>query len=202
VLALAVVRIAAFASGRGSNLASILERIDDGSLRNAEVRLVFSNNADAGALALAGRRGIRTVHVSSATHPDPRALAAAVLAALEEERIELIVLAGYMRKLPPEVVRRFPGRILNIHPALLPRHGGQGMYGIRVHEAVLRSGESETGATVHFVDEDYDHGPVARQVRVPVLPGDTPQGLAERVLEAEHDLYWRVVDDLANGRLV
>ncbi len=86
-------------------------------------------------------------------------------------------------------------------PALLPRHGGKGMYGLAVHEAVLRAGDAESGVTVHFADEDYDHGPVAAQARVPVLPGDTPQRLAARVLEAEHDLYWRVVDDIANGRL-
>jgi phosphoribosylglycinamide formyltransferase-1 len=195
------VNVAAFASGRGSNLAAILARIDDGSLRNVELRLVVSNNSDSGALALARARGIRALHMSSRTHPDPGGLARALLALLEEERVELIVLAGYMKKLPPEVVRRYPGRILNIHPALLPRYGGQGMYGLRVHEAVLSSGDAESGVTVHFVDEDYDHGPPARQVRVPVLPGDTPQALADRVLAAEHDLYWRVVDDIANGRL-
>jgi phosphoribosylglycinamide formyltransferase-1 len=196
------VRIAAFASGHGTNLAAILARIDDGSLRNAEVRLVISNNSDAGALALARRHGIRALHISSRTHPDAGNFARALLAALRDEGIELIVLAGYLKKLPPEVVRLYPKRILNIHPALLPRHGGKGMFGLSVHEAVLRSGDTETGVTVHFVDEDYDHGPVARQVRVPVLPGDTPQTLAARVLEAEHDLYWRVVDDIANKRLV
>ena len=193
--------MAAFASGRGSNLASILARIDDGSLRNVEVRLVVSNNSDAGALQLARARGIRALHISSRTHPDPAERARALLAALSEERIDLIVLAGYMQKLPPEVVRRFPRRILNIHPALLPRHGGKGMYGLAVHQAVLRAGDAESGVTVHFADEDYDHGPVAAQARVPVLPGDTPERLAARVLEAEHDLYWRVVDDIANGRL-
>ncbi len=201
MLALEIVNVAAFASGRGSNLAAILARIDDGSLRNAEVRLVVSNNSDAGALAVARARGIRALHLSSRTHPGAGELARALLALLAEERIELILLTGYMKKLPPEIVRRYPRRILNIHPALLPRYGGQGMYGPRVHEAVLRSGDAESGVTVHFVDEDYDHGPVARQARVAVLPGDTPQSLAERVLAAEHDLYWRVVDDIANGRL-
>lgn len=194
-------RIAAFASGRGSNLASILARIDDGSLRGVEVRLVISNNSDSGALELARRRGIRAEHVSTYTHPDPESFARALLAALEEERIELIVLAGYMKRLPADLVRRYPRRILNIHPALLPRHGGQGMYGLRVHESVLQSGDRESGVTVHFVDEDYDHGPVAAQARVPVLPDDTPRELARRVLAAEHDLYWRVVGDIANGRL-
>jgi phosphoribosylglycinamide formyltransferase-1 len=195
------VRIAAFASGHGSNLAAILARIDDGSLRGAEVCLVISNNSDSGALELARRRGIRALHLSSRTHPDGEELARALASALDEERIELIVLAGYLKKLPSGVVRRYPRRILNIHPALLPRYGGRGMYGIHVHEAVLRSGDKETGVTVHFADEDYDHGPVAAQVRVPVLPGDTPERLAGRVLQAEHDLYWRVIDDLANGRL-
>ncbi len=201
MLALLPVNIAAFASGRGSNLAAILARIDEGRLRDARVRLVVSNNSHSGALELARRRGIRTLHASSRTHPDPQELAQALLDALEEERVELILLAGYLKKLPAPVVRRYPRRILNIHPALLPRHGGQGMYGLRVHESVLRSGETESGVSVHFVDEDYDHGPVAAQARVPVLPGDTPERLAERVLEAEHDLYWRVVDDIVHGRL-
>ena len=201
MLAVGLVTIAAFASGRGSNLASILAHIDDGSLQGAEVRLVISNNSDSGALELARQRGIRADHISNRTHPDADAFAGALLAALDEEQIELIVLAGYMKKLPPVVVRRYPRRILNIHPALLPRHGGQGMYGLRVHESVLRSGDKESGVTVHFVDEDYDHGPVAAQARVPVLPADTPGDLARRVLEAEHDLYWRVVDDMAHGRL-
>lgn len=201
MLALSLVKIAAFASGRGSNLAAILARIDDGRLRDAQVSLVISNNSESGALELARRRGIRALHISSRTHPDPEALAQALLEALQQERVELILLAGYMKKLPVQVVRRYPRRILNIHPALLPRHGGQGMYGLRVHESVLRSGETESGASVHFVDEDYDHGPVAAQVRVPVLAGDTPERLAERVLEAEHDLYWRVVDDVVHGRL-
>jgi phosphoribosylglycinamide formyltransferase 1 len=191
------VRVAAFASGRGSNLASILSRIDDGSLRDVDVRVVISNRSDAGALELARTRDIRALHMSTATHPDPAAFAAALLSVLEEERVDLLLLAGYLKRLPPSVVQRFAGRILNIHPALLPRHGGQGMYGIRVHEEVLRSGDRETGVTVHLVDEEYDHGPILRQARVPVLPGDTPHVLAERVLAAEHDLYWRVVADMA-----
>jgi phosphoribosylglycinamide formyltransferase 1 len=191
------VRVAAFASGRGSNLAAILSRIDDGSLRDVDVRVVISNRSDAGALELARAGGIRALHVSTATHPDPAAFSAALLSVLEEERVDVLLLAGYLKRLPPAVVHRFAGRVLNIHPALLPRHGGAGMYGIHVHEAVLESGDRETGVTVHLVDEEYDHGPVLRQVKVPVLPGDTPEVLAARVLEAEHDLYWRVVGDMA-----
>lgn len=188
--------IAAFASGRGSNLAAVLARIDDGSLRGVRVRLAISNNSRCGALDLARGRRIPVLHLSSTTHPDPEALADAMLEALEAKAIGLIVLVGYMKRLPARVVAAFPRRILNIHPALLPRHGGMGMYGIRVHRAVLAAGEKESGATVHYVSEDYDEGPIIRQSRVPVWPADTAETLAERVLAAEHDLLWRVIDQV------
>ena len=193
--------IAAFASGQGSNLEAIMKKIESGAITGARISVVVSNNSRSSALDLARRRGIEVRHISSATHPNNDTYAEAILESLRIHNISLVVLAGYMKKLPESVVREYSGRILNIHPALLPRFGGKGMYGAAVHRAVLESGEKETGVTVHYVDEGYDTGPVIRQQRVPVMPGDTPEILASRVLEVEHDLYWRAINDMVNENI-
>jgi phosphoribosylglycinamide formyltransferase 1 len=177
-------RLAVAISGRGSNLAALLAALPAGS--PAEVALVLSNRAAPG-LELARQRGIPTLVLA-----DP-ADARAWLAALSAHRIDLVVLAGYLQLVPDAVVDRYRGSILNIHPALLPAFGGPGMYGRRVHEAVLASRSTVSGATVHLVDEVYDRGAVLAQARVPVLPGDTPETLAARVLDAEHRLLPAVV---------
>jgi phosphoribosylglycinamide formyltransferase-1 len=177
-------RLAVAISGRGSNLAALLAALPAGAA--AEVALVLSNRAAAG-LDLARQRGIPAQALA-----DP-ADGRAWLDALAAHRIDLVVLAGYLKLVPPAVVERYRGRIVNIHPALLPSFGGPGMYGRRVHEAVLASGERTSGATVHLVDEVYDRGAVLAQERVPVLPGDTPDSLAARVLEVEHRLLPAVV---------
>ncbi|HTC24102.1 MAG TPA: phosphoribosylglycinamide formyltransferase [Gemmatimonadales bacterium] len=177
-------RLAVAISGRGSNLAALLTALPAGA--PAEVALVLSNRAAAG-LDLARERGIPALVLA-----DP-ADGRAWLDALAAERIDLVVLAGYLKLVPPAVVERYRGRIVNIHPALLPAFGGPGMYGRRVHEAVLAAGEPTSGATVHLVDEVYDRGGVLAQERVPVLPGDTPDTLAARVLEVEHRLLPAVV---------
>jgi phosphoribosylglycinamide formyltransferase-1 len=145
--------------------------------------------------------GIPTCHVSAATHPDPDALDRAILGALREHGVELVVLAGYMRKLGPRTLAAYRGRILNIHPALLPRFGGPGMYGKRVHEAVLAAGETITGVTIHLVDEQYDAGPILAQREVPILPGDTSEALAARVLAEEHRLYVETLQRICDGGL-
>jgi phosphoribosylglycinamide formyltransferase-1 len=178
-------RLAVAISGRGSNLAALLAALPAGS--PAEVALVLSNRPAAGGLEIARQHTLPTVVLA-----DP-ADATAWLDALSEHRIDLIVLAGYLKLVPPAVVNRYRGRIINIHPALLPAFGGPGMYGHRVHEAVLALGAAVSGATVHLVDEVYDRGPILAQARVPVLPGDTPETLAERVLELEHRLLPAVV---------
>ncbi len=170
-------RVAVAVSGRGSNLLALCDAPETG----AEVVLVLSDR-DAVALDAAERRGIATHRLQN--HQD----GAEWLAALEGSRIDLLILAGYLKLVPPAVVAAYRGRILNIHPALLPKHGGPGMYGERVHAAVLAAGESESGATVHLVDEAYDRGAILGQARVPVQPGDTPTTLAARVLAAEHRL--------------
>jgi len=177
-------RLAFAISGRGSNLAALLGALPAGG--PAEVVLVLSNRAAAG-LDLARERGIPTLVL-----PDP-ADGRAWLDALATHRVDLIVLAGYLKLVPPPVVQQYRGRIINIHPALLPAFGGPGMYGRRVHEAVLASGAAVSGATVHLVDVVYDRGTVLAQARVPVLPGDTTDTLAARVLEVEHRLLPAVV---------
>ncbi|MBA3498514.1 MAG: phosphoribosylglycinamide formyltransferase [Gemmatimonadales bacterium] len=178
-------RVAVAASGRGSNLEALLRAL--GPDEPARVELVLSNRADAGALERARLRGI-----AAEVLPDA-ADAVDWLARLERHRIDLVVLAGYLKLVPAPVIARFRNRIVNVHPALLPSFGGLGMYGHRVHEAVLRSGARESGATVHLVEEVYDCGAILAQARVPVLPGDTPEQLAARVLEVEHRLLPAVV---------
>ncbi len=184
-------RIAVLASGRGSNLESLFEKLAGHPA--AEIAVVIADRP-AEALDRARDRGV----AAEVVPPDD---AQALLTLLGDLAIEWVVLAGYLRKIPPEVVAAYRGRILNIHPALLPRFGGAGMYGERVHGAVLEAGESESGATVHIVDEEYDHGPVVAQRRVPVEPGDTPETLAARVLAVEHELLPEVVAAAAEGRI-
>jgi formyltetrahydrofolate-dependent phosphoribosylglycinamide formyltransferase len=173
-------RVAVAVSGRGSNLAALLQRLADDPA--AAVVLVLSDRADAPALDRARVAGVEAVALA-----DWRS-GTEWLALLEGQRADLLVLAGYLRLVPAEVIARYRGRIMNIHPGLLPAFGGKGMYGRRVHEAVLASGARESGATVHLVDEEYDRGAILAQERVPVMPGDTPESLAARVLAVEHVL--------------
>lgn len=172
--------VAVAVSGRGSNLEALLRAL--GPEAPARVVLVLSNRADAPALDRAATRGIACVTLHD------HAASAEWLAALDRHAVDLLVLAGYLKLVPSEVITRYRGRIINVHPALLPKFGGQGMYGRRVHEAVLASGAQESGATVHLVDEVYDRGAILGQARVPVLPGDDADRLAARVLEVEHRL--------------
>ncbi|MDF3053306.1 MAG: phosphoribosylglycinamide formyltransferase [Geminicoccaceae bacterium] len=173
-------RIAVAISGRGSNLEALLQALGPGA--PAEIVLVISDRADAAGLRHA--RG-RNIPVLVLPHPGD---ADAWLQALRAHRVDLLVLAGYLKLVPSAVVGSFRGRIINTHPSLLPAFGGKGMYGHRVHEAVLASGVAETGVTIHLVDEAYDRGAVLAQSRVSVLKDDTPERLAARVLEAEHRL--------------
>jgi phosphoribosylglycinamide formyltransferase-1 len=187
-------RIAVFASGSGTNLQALIDHFDGSGA--AEIGLVISDRSGAQVLERARTAGIRTHHIPVRTRPIA-AVTADTLDALESARINLVVLAGYMRLVPPDVVRRYSHRVLNIHPALLPAFGGKGMYGRRVHEAVLDAGCRITGPTVHFVNERYDEGRIVAQWPVPVLDGDTPETLAQRVLQVEHELYPAAVEWLA-----
>ena len=183
------VSVAVLASGGGTNLQALLDALHESSV--ARVARVISNRPDAGALQRA-----RRARVPTSVLRDPGD-AQELLAALDDA--QLVVLAGYLKLVPAPVVARFRGRIINIHPALLPAFGGPGMYGHRVHEAVLASGAHESGATVHFVDEAFDRGEIIAQEKVRIEPGDTPESLAARVLEAEHRLLPAVVLKLARN---
>jgi phosphoribosylglycinamide formyltransferase-1 len=178
-------RIAVALSGRGSNLEALHRTLAGGAA--AKIVVVLSDRPDAAGLERARQWGIPTEVL-----PNP-ADGAVWIALLRRYAVDLVVLAGYVKLVPANVIAAYRGRILNVHPALLPAFGGRGMYGRRVHEAVLASGARESGATVHVVDEVYDHGATLAQARVPVLPGDTPELLAQRVLEVEHRLLPAVV---------
>ena len=189
-------RIAVLASGGGSNLGAMLAHGDRlGDRKRGEIALVVTDRPGAAALDRARERGIAAQVL--ADHADGGAL----LDLLEEHAIEIVALAGYLKLVPSAVVRHFRGRMLNVHPALLPAFGGPKMYGRRVHEAVLASGARLSGPTVHFVDDEYDRGPIVAQWPVPVFDEDSPEELAARVLRVEHALYPRVVEALASDAI-
>ena len=192
-------RIAVLASGGGSNLQAILEHFEWlGDRRGGDVVLVASDRSDAGALERASRHGIISTTHSTPKQPDAVRLGDL----LEQHAIDLVVLAGYLKLIPTEVVGTYAGRIINVHPALLPAFGGPGMYGQRVHRAVIEAGVRVSGVTVHSVDEVYDRGKIIAQWPVPVFPSDDAGTLAARVLRVEHLVFPRVVDAIASGRRV
>ncbi|MFQ6007394.1 MAG: phosphoribosylglycinamide formyltransferase [Candidatus Zixiibacteriota bacterium] len=191
-------RIAVFVSGSGTNLQALIDGTKAGILAG-KVVLVVSSTAKAYGLTRAKNEGIETFVFESKKYPSVDAAATDLLAKLKERNVEYIALAGYLKLVPSSIIAAYRNRIVNIHPALLPKYGGKGMYGHRVHEAVLASGDKESGATVHLVDEIYDHGKILEQVRVPVMPDDTADSLASRVLEQEHKLYPRVLNKLIRG---
>ncbi|MBT8396108.1 MAG: phosphoribosylglycinamide formyltransferase [Gemmatimonadetes bacterium] len=190
------VSVAVFASGGGSNFQSLLDYLpDDGPGR---IDLLISDRESAGALDRAEKAGVGQ-QIIPVKGRSLDAVALETLEVLEEHEIDVVLLAGYLRLIPPVVVQAFPKLILNIHPALLPAFGGKGMWGHHVHEAVLASGATFSGPTIHFVDEEYDTGAILAQWPVPVLPGDTPDTLAARVLKVEHILYPLAADHLCRA---
>lgn len=188
-------RLAVFCSGSGSNFKALYRAIQERNLP-AEIVLCLSNRSQCGAIDFAREQAVATLHLSEKQFPSFDTFAEAMAGTLRAHQIDAVLLAGYMRKIPPAVVHAFPNRILNIHPALLPKFGGEGMYGIHVHAAVIAAGEHESGATVHFVNEEYDRGAILLQRSVPVLEGDTPEKLAARVLACEHSLYPDALEQL------
>lgn len=194
-----MMRIAAMASHGGSILQAVIDACESGGLP-AQVCLVISNNSHAGALERAAAHGISTAHLSGKTHPDAEALDEAIEQALADADADWLLLSGYMKKLGPRTLGRFRNRILNTHPALLPKYGGQGYYGSKVHEAVIEAEDTESGATVHLVDGEYDTGPILAQVKVPVRSTDTAATLEERVKEAERKLIVTTLGELASRR--
>lgn len=196
----AAYRLGVLASGGGTNLQAIIDRSASGRLP-AHVGVVIGNNSRSGAFARARRAGIPAFHLSGRTHPQPGALDRAIAETLRSHGVNLVVLVGYMKKLGPVTLENFRDRIINIHPALLPAFGGKGMYGDLVHEAVVRSGVEVSGATVHFVDGDYDTGPVILQRSIRVQPEETPDSLARKVLAVEHELLSEVIGLFAEGKI-
>ena len=196
-----LLRIGFLASGGGSNMQALMDACKSGELK-AEAAVVISNNSDSGALQRADAEGVPNYHFSSVTHPDPNELDRAVVGKFIQHQVDVVMLAGYMKKLGPKTLDRFSGRVLNIHPALLPKFGGKGMYGIRVHTAVIAAGEKESGVTIHLVDAQYDTGAILGQAKVPVEDGDTPESLAARVLEREHSFLVEIFSRIASGELV
>ena len=197
-----MLRIAVCVSGGGTNLQAIIDAIADGTITNTEIALVISNNAGAYALERAKKAGIDAICMSPKTYESRTAFNDAFCKKLVESGVDLIVLAGFLVVVPPQVIRAFPNRIINIHPSLIPSFCGTGYYGLKVHEGVLGRGVKVTGATVHFVDEGTDTGPIILQKAVEVQQGDTPQILQRRVMEqAEWIIMPRAIDLIANGKV-
>jgi len=196
-----MLRIAVLASHEGTTLQSIIDACVQGRI-DGRVVAVLSNNSGSGALRRAAAAGIETFHLSSSTHSSGDSLDAAIRGALQRARADIIFLAGYMKRLGPRTLAAFPARILNTHPALLPKFGGQGMFGDRVFEAVLAGGESESGASVHLVDAEYDTGAVVSQERIRVFPGDTVESLKARVQACEREVIVKTLAAIASGELV
>lgn len=188
------------ASHNGSNMQAIIDACNSGGLQAVPV-VVISNNNGSGAMVRAKQEGIPSYHLSSKTHPKPKELDEAILEVLLKHKVDIVALTGYMKKLGPKTLSRYAGAVLNIHPALLPKYGGKGMYGIRVHEAVLAAGEYLTGVSIHIVDEEYDKGPVIAQAWVSIEDADTPETLQERVLEQEHSLYPHTLQKIVSGEI-
>ncbi len=194
------IKLGFLASGRGSNMLAIIANCKAGKL-DAEPAVVISNNADSGALEYAREAGIPAFHLSKLTHEDESVLDQEITNTLNSHKVDWVILAGYMKKIGSKSLEQFQGKIINIHPSLLPKYGGKGMFGIHVHESVLASGDSETGVTIHLVDGEYDQGRVLAQRLVSVEEGDTPELLAARVLKVEHDLYSETLQGVIEGRI-
>jgi phosphoribosylglycinamide formyltransferase 1 len=193
-------RLGFLASHNGTNMRAIVAACRDGRLC-ATPAVLISNNREAAAMVWARDHGVPSEHISATAKGSEAAADAAIAEQLMAHRVDLVILAGYMRKLGPATLRAFHNRILNVHPALLPKFGGQGMYGAHVHNAVLEAGEAETGVTIHLVDDAYDHGPVVAQAAVPVHSGDTAETLAARVQAREQTLYPEVLAQIFCGAL-
>lgn len=194
------IHIAIFASHTGTNMQAIIDACRRGDL-NGEVCAVISNNSNSKALEKARIAGVPEYYLSNKTYPEEDELDEAICKVLTESGADLVALAGYMKKLGPKVLKQYKGRILNIHPSLLPKYGGKGMYGIHVHRAVIDAGEKTTGVTIHLVEEEYDTGKIIRQCEIEVLEGDTIDTLSKRVLEKENSFYVETLKLISEGTI-
>ena len=197
-----MLKLAVLVSGGGTNLQAVMDAMDAGTITNAQISVVISNNLNAYALERAKNHGIEAVCISPKNFPDREAFNQALLAKIQSYGVDLVVLAGCLVVIPEIMVKAYPNRIINIHPALIPSFCGTGYYGLKVHEGVLARGVKVTGATVHFVDEGTDTGPIILQKAVEVKEGDTPKILQQRVMEqAEWKILPRAIDLIANGKV-
>jgi len=197
---ISLLNIAVFASGRGSNFEALHNAIVQEKIQ-AQIVVVISNNSNTGALELAHTFNIPAFHISQRQFPNTEAFNKIILETLRAHKVNFIVLAGYMKKIDPSLIREYRGKIINIHPALLPKFGGEGMYGIHVHEAVINAKEKISGATVHVVDEEYDHGKIILQDIINLTENETPETLAAKILKIEHRILPEVVKMFAEGKV-
>lgn len=198
-----MLRIAVLVSGGGTNLQAIMDAIDNGTITNTEIKVVISNNKNAYALERAAKKGIEHLSISPKDYADRAEFNRVFLEKLNTYQVDLVVLAGFLVVIPPEMIAEYKNRIINIHPSLIPSFCGTGYYGLKVHEGVLSRGVKVTGATVHFVDEGTDTGPIILQKAVEVLDDDTPEVLQRRVMEeAEWRILPKAIDLIANGKVV
>ena len=197
-----MLRVGVLVSGGGTNLQAILDAVDNGTITNAKIEVVISNNAGAYALERAKNHNVAAECVSPKNFASREEFNEALIAKVDSYNLDLIVLAGFLVKIPEAMIAQYPNKIVNIHPSLIPSFCGVGYYGLKVHEAALARGVKLTGATVHFVDEGMDSGPIILQKAVEVLPGDTPEVLQRRVMEqAEWILLPQAIDMIANGKI-
>lgn len=193
--------ISVLVSGGGTNFQAVIDNVENGYIENARIAQVISSKQDAYALTRAENHGIKGVYIGKKNYPDDEERTDAIIEALKAENTDLVILAGYMSVLSPKLVAAYKDKIINIHPSLIPKYCGKGFYGHYVHEAVIAGGETESGATVHFVDEGVDTGKIILQEKVPVLEGDTPDTLAARVLEVEHKILPKAAKMFCSGEL-
>ncbi len=197
-----MLRVGVLVSGGGTNLQAIIDAVKSGDITNVSLEVVISNKKDAYALTRAKENGIAAESICIKDYESREEFNKALIETIDSYRLDLIVLAGFLVVLPPELIRKYPSKIINIHPSLIPSFCGKGFYGLHVHEKALERGVKITGATVHYVDEGTDTGPIIYQKAVEVLPGDTPEILQKRVMEqAEWKILPRAINDIANGKI-
>ena len=194
-------KLAILVSGRGSNMLALIDACEQGRLQ-ASVELVVSNNADSLALVSAKERGIDIAHLSSRTHSDADALDVAMKESFEEHGVDYVLLAGFMKKIGPKTLSTYKNRMINIHPSLLPKFGGKGMFGLNVHKAVIEAGEKETGVTIHLVNAEYDEGAILAQEKVEVVDEESAESLAAKVLKVEHTLFAETIQKIIDGSII
>ena len=194
-------KLAILVSGRGSNMMALIDACEQGRLQ-ASVELVVSNNADSLALVLAKEKGIDVAHLSSRTHPNADALDVAMKKSFEEHGVDYVLLAGFMKKIGPKTLSTYKNRMINIHPSLLPKFGGKGMFGLNVHKAVIEAGEKETGVTIHLVNAEYDEGAILAQEKVEVVDEESAESLAAKVLKVEHTLFAETIQKIIDGSII